>query len=71
MIVLHSTNCPRCIILEKKLKEKGVEFSLNQDIDRMQELGILSAPTLEIQDEDGSNKLLNYVEAIKYVNNLK
>ena len=33
MVVLYTTNCPRCIVLEKKLKQKGIEFEARTDFD--------------------------------------
>ena len=33
MVVLYTTNCPRCIVLEKKLKQKGIEFEARTNFD--------------------------------------
>ena len=35
MVILYSTNCPRCRIIEKKLQDKGIEFELFNDVDAM------------------------------------
>jgi hypothetical protein len=48
MIILYSTNCPRCRILEKKLQDKGIEFELFNDIDTMIAKGFKEAPKLEV-----------------------
>lgn len=48
MIILYSTNCPRCRILEKKLQDKGIEFELFNDVDAMIAKGFKEAPKLEV-----------------------
>lgn len=62
-IILYSTNCPKCKILEKKLVEKNIKFTKNNDVITMSELGIDQVPVLSID-----NKLLNFVEANKWIN---
>lgn len=62
---LYTTNCPKCKILEAKLKSKNVEFDEIRDVKIMEEKGITSVPVLEI---DG--KMLGYLEAVKHVNSL-
>ena len=39
-IILYSTNCPKCKILEKKLTEKNIKFTKNNNVIEMSELGI-------------------------------
>ena len=63
-IVLYSTHCPNCIVLEKKLKQKNIEFLEVNDIKIMEEKGFVSAPMLEV---DGVT--MNYKTAIQWVNN--
>ena len=48
MITLYSTHCPRCCIIEKKLKSKGIEFELFDDEDAMLEKGFKEVPKLEV-----------------------
>lgn len=62
-IILYSTNCPKCKILEKKLTEKNIKFTKNNNVIDMTELGIDQVPALSI---DG--KLLSFVEANKWIN---
>jgi protein-disulfide isomerase len=64
MIILYSTNCSRCKVLETKLKNKNIEYETVNDIDTMIDLGIKSAPALCV-----NNELLSYKEAIDWVNN--
>lgn len=65
MIILYSTNCPKCKVLEMKLNSKQAKFEICTDIDKMISLGIQSAPVLSI---DG--KLLDFTQALKYIDNL-
>lgn len=62
-IILYSTNCPKCKILEKKLTEKNIKFTKNNNVIEMSELGIDQVPVLSI---DG--KMLSLVEANKWIN---
>lgn len=64
MITMFSTNCPKCKVLEKKLKSKNIEFEIETNIDRMFELDIAQVPVLMID-----NKLYKFNEAIEWVNN--
>ena len=34
-IVLYTTHCPKCKVLEQKLKDKKVEYCICEDIDEM------------------------------------
>lgn len=72
MITLYSTHCPKCIILEKKLREKNIDFEICDDVDLMLEKGFQEAPYLEIQDDAslGVNELLNFSQAISKLNTL-
>lgn len=62
-IILHSSHCPRCLILEKKLKEKGIQYEENNDIQVMLDKGLEMAPALEV---DG--KMMDFKEAVNWVN---
>ena len=63
MNILYSTNCPKCKVLETKLKNKNIEFEICNDIDLMLSKGIQQAPYLEID-----NELMDFSNAIKWVN---
>lgn len=63
MIILFSTNCPRCKVLESKLDEKGINYSVVDDVEKMIELGMTTMPILEV---DGVR--MNFKEAINWVN---
>ena len=63
MVILYTTGCPKCQILEKKLKDKGIEFRVETDVNTMIEKGYLIAPILVV---DG--KEYEFGEAVKWVN---
>ena len=66
--ILYTTGCPKCRILEKKLTDKNVEYEVICDAEKIKEKGT-SVPMLEIVTED-VNQVLNYYDAVKYVNSL-
>lgn len=47
-VVLYSTHCPRCNVLEKKLKQKNISYKEVTDVEIMKEKGYLSVPVLEV-----------------------
>ena len=63
MNILYSTNCPKCNVLEAKLKSKNIEFEICTDIDLMLSKGIQQAPCFEVD-----NELMDFSKAIKWVN---
>lgn len=65
-MILYSTGCPRCKVLEEKLKQKQINFEINNNTEEMLKLNITNVPVLKIED-----KLLNFVDAVKYVNSLE
>ena len=62
-IVVYSTHCPRCKILEKTLTDAGIEFSVNENIDIMDRLGIQSVPQMQIYD----GELMDFKTAMNWV----
>ena len=64
-IILYSTNCPRCEVLEEKLKSKGIEYVEENSVEVMQEKGIMSVPVLEYNGE-----LFDFGKAVKLINSL-
>lgn len=64
MIKVYSTHCPRCMVIEKKLTQKGLKFEIIDDINMMREMGIQSTPMLQIDDQP----LMKFDEANKWVN---
>lgn len=62
-VVVHSTNCPKCKVLESKLTAKQIPYEVNTDVEEMRKLGIMQAPMLEV---DGD--LRDFASAIAWVN---
>ena len=65
--------CPKCKVMKQKLKAAGVEFEECQDVGKMQEMGIRSAPALFICPDDSDDKgviIRNYSEINAKVNEL-
>ena len=64
-IILYTTGCPRCKIIEKKLELKGIKFEVNTDEDEMVAIGMTGAPSLLV---DG--KLLGFTDAVAWINSI-
>ncbi len=64
MINLYSTGCPKCKILEMKLKQKNINFNEISDLEILKAKKILSVPVLEID-----SKIFDFAQACKLVNN--
>lgn len=69
-IILFSTKCPKCNVLEKKLKQKNISYEEVNDIEIMKEKGYLSVPVLEIDGVSMDFKTaFNYVESLRLEDN--
>ncbi len=63
MTTLYSTHCPGCIVLERQLKEKNIEYIEVNDVDEMIRLELTYAPALKVDE-----KMMEFNEAIQWVN---
>ena len=63
MITLYSTHCPRCIVIQDKLEDKNIEYTIVTDVEEMSKLNIMSVPMLKVNDE-----LLPFKEANDWIN---
>ena len=63
MIIMYSTHCPKCLILEKKLNEAGIDYRVCENQEIMKKKGFDFMPVLEVDE-----KVMNYAEAVKWVN---
>lgn len=63
MIILYTTGCPRCHVLETKLKQKNVEYAECNDVEEMEKKGISSVPCLDVEGD-----LMDFGSAVKWVN---
>ena len=62
-IILYTTHCPKCKVLETKLRLKGIKYAEVDNIDEMTALGIQSAPFLSV-----NGQLMDFGAAVKWVN---
>lgn len=62
-VILYSTNCPKCKILEMKLDGIGIDYKVVTDEDVMISKGFMEAPMLEVGD-----KVMTFSEAVKWAN---
>ena len=69
-MTLYTTNCPKCVVLEKKLNNKNINYDKVEDIEKIMEIaneqGINTAPILEIDGE-----FLDFSHANTYINNME
>lgn len=63
-IILYSNNCPRCKILKKKLDDNKINYEVVDNVDIMIDKGLSTVPVLEV-----NNKILDFKEAVEWVNN--
>ena len=62
-IIFYSTGCPKCRILKKKLDEKGIQYEICSDTERMIGLGLTEVPALCIK-----GNIMSFAEAVKWIN---
>lgn len=65
-VILYSTNCPKCKVLEKKLDSTGINYKIVTDEDLMIGKGFTSAPMLEV---DGL--LMDFGNAVRWAKEQK
>ena len=64
MITLYTTEtCPRCKVLKTKLEQANIEFEITLDISKLESLGILQVPMLEMDN----GEMLDFNAAIKFL----
>lgn len=62
MVILYSTHCPKCQVLEKKLDQKNIKYDIIDDEELMINKGFINVPILEVGGEK-----LNFKEAVDWV----
>lgn len=65
-VTLYSTGCPKCVILETKMKQKNIEYDIETNVDLMVEKGFQSLPMLEVNGE-----IMDFGAAVKWVNGVE
>ncbi|MEE0084338.1 MAG: hypothetical protein UE068_08960 [Paludibacteraceae bacterium] len=61
-VILWSTHCPRCKVLELKLKQKNIDFEENNNVAEMTAKGFKEAPKLEV---DGV--VMDFKQAVDWI----
>lgn len=62
ILVLYTTDCPKCKIIERFLSKLGLYYKIERRIELMQIKGYTSAPVLEV-----NGKPLFFSEALEYL----
>ena len=64
-IILYSTHCPKCDVLEKMLQNNGLEYQAIYEFDKKELIkkGFVSAPVLVVDDE-----YMDFKEANHWIN---
>ena len=64
-IILYTTHCPMCLMLERKLKEKNIEYTEISNIDEIKEAGVKNVPVLKVD-----NEMMNSYSAMQWIKNI-
>lgn len=64
VIILYSTGCPKCRVLESKLNAKSIQYIKNDNVDEMIAKGLTETPCLEVDGE-----MMTFAQAVSWVNN--
>ncbi len=73
-IILYSTNCPKCNILEKKLDQKNLKYKKVTDfnIQSMIDRGFSTAPILYVVYDNSKTDgfYYDFKDAVNFINNI-
>jgi len=61
-VILYTTHCPKCKVLETKLNQKAIDFEIIDDEKVMIDKGFMSAPMLEVDE-----KVMDFSAAINWI----
>lgn len=64
MITVYTTHCPKCKVIETKLKAKNMDYVEVTDMNEIAKLGFQSVPVVEV---DGT--IMDFAEANQWINN--
>lgn len=62
-VLVYSTHCPKCNVLEKKLKMVGINYTVIDDQEQMIAMGLKSAPYLQVN----CGELMDFTAAMKWI----
>lgn len=63
--IVYTTHCPKCNVLESKLKRSSIAYDVTDDIQPVIDAGFMSAPVLYDKIEE---KYYPFADAIKLIN---
>ena len=63
---LYTTHCPKCLVLEEKLKQKNIPYTEHTNIEEMINLNFSVVPILMVDNDQYS-----FGEAVQWVNSLE
>ena len=64
-VVFYTVGCPQCLLVERKLKEKHIQYEEKNDIEEMISLGFKHAPILVVDDKVmGVKDALNWIKTV-------
>ena len=64
-VVFYTIDCPQCLLVERKLKEKCIPYEEKTDIEEMISLGFEHAPILVVDGKAmGVKESLNWIKSI-------
>lgn len=63
---LYTTHCPKCLVLEEKLKQKNIPYTEHTNTEEMINLNFSVVPILMVDNEQYS-----FGEAVQWVNSLE
>lgn len=64
MITVYTTHCPKCKVIETKLKAKNMDYVEVTDMNEIAKLGFQSVPVVKV---DGT--IMDFAEANQWINN--
>lgn len=63
MVKLYTIDCPKCLVLEKKLNQKNIFYIISRDREEMASKGYNILPILEIE-----GKPYDFKQAVTWIN---
>lgn len=64
-VILYTTHCPMCLMLERKLKEKNINYIEVSNINEIKKAGIKNVPVLKVD-----NEMMDSYNAMQWVKNI-
>lgn len=65
-VILYTTHCPKCKVLETRLRQAHIEYEIIEDENVMLNKGFMEAPKLEVDE-----KVMGFADAMDYLKELE